>query len=210
MNVGRYVFRPLFIQRRVCMIELNNNQLIFSIEKLKSMNLSYYVINKFVENNVLKKLNRKNYENLNYTGDFNEFVYVNAFFSKGVICLISAASYYELTNIIPQSVDIAIYKKDNVRILPEWPNVSLYYYSKKRHNLGIKKVNVGNDFFYIYDIDKTVADIVYYREKIGIQETKEIIKNYLINKDKNLNSLVRYAKELGCYEVIKTYMEVLL
>ena len=192
------------------MFELNNDQMIFSIENLKSMNLSYYAINKLVENNILKKLNRRNYENLNYTGDFNEFVYVNAFFSRGVICLISAASYHELTTIIPQSVDIAIYKKDNVRILPEWPNVNIYYYSEKRHNVGIKKINVGNDFFYIYDKDKTLADIVYYREKIGIEETKEIIKNYLNNKDKNLNNLVRYAKELGCYEVIKTYMEVLL
>ena len=196
--------------RSDCMFELNNDQMIFSIENLKSMNLSYYAINKLVENNILKKLNRRNYENLNYTGDFNEFVYVNAFFSRVVICLISAASYHELTTIIPQSVDIAIYKKDNVRILPEWPNVNIYYYSEKRHNVGIKKINVGNDFFYIYDIDKTVADIVYYREKIGIEETKEIIKNYLNNKDKNLNNLVRYAKELGCYEVIKTYMEVLL
>ena len=196
--------------RSDCMFELNNDQMIFSIENLKSMNLSYYAINKLVENNILKKLNRRNYENLNYTGDFNEFVYVNAFFSRGVICLISAASYHELTTIIPQSVDIAIYKKDNVRILPEWPNVNIYYYSEKIHNVGIKKINVGNDFFYIYDIDKTVADIVYYREKIGIEETKEIIKNYLNNKDKNLNNLVRYAKELGCYEVIKTYMEVLL
>ena len=192
------------------MFKLNNDQMIFSIENLKSMNFSYYAINKLVENNTLKKLNRRNYENLNYTGDFNEFVYVNAFFSRGVICLISAASYHELTTIIPQSVDIAIYKKDNVRILPEWPNVNIYYYSEKRHNVGIKKINVGNDFFYIYDIDKTVADIVYYREKIGIEETKEIIKNYLNNKDKNLNNLVMYAKELGCYEVIKTYMEVLL
>ena len=95
-------------------------------------------------------LYRRNYENLNYTGDFNEFVYVNAFFSRGVICLISAASYHELTTIIPQSVDIAIYKKDNVRILPEWPNVNIYYYSEKRHKVGIKKINVGNDFFYIY------------------------------------------------------------
>ena len=196
--------------RSDCIFELNNDQMIFSIENLKSMNLSYYAINKLVENNILKKLNRRNYENLNYTGDFNEFVYVNAFFSRGVICLISAASYHELTTIIPQSVDIAIYKKDNVRILPEWPNVNIYYYSEKRHNVGIKKINVGNDFFYIYDIDKTVADIVYYREKIGIEETKKIIKNYLNNKDKNLNNLVRYAKELGCYEVIKTYMEVLL
>ena len=196
--------------RSDCMFELNNDQMIFSIENLKSMNLSYYAINKLVENNILKKLNRRNYENLNYTGDFNEFVYVNAFFSRGVICLISAASYHELTTIIPQSVEFAIYKKYNVRILPEWPNVNIYYYSEKRHNVGIKKINVGNDFFYIYDIDKTVADIVYYREKIGIEETKEIIKNYLNNKDKNLNNLVRYAKELGCYEVIKTYMEVLL
>ena len=94
--------------RSDCMFELNNDQMIFSIENLKSMNLSYYAINKLVENNILKKLNRRNYENLNYTGDFNEFVYVNAFFSRGVICLISAASYHELTTIIPQSVDIAI------------------------------------------------------------------------------------------------------
>ena len=61
------------------MFKLNNDQMIFSIENLKSMNLSYYAINKLVENNILKKLNRRNYENLNYTGDFNEFVYVNAF-----------------------------------------------------------------------------------------------------------------------------------
>ncbi|MCI5773016.1 MAG: hypothetical protein MR210_00460, partial [Erysipelotrichaceae bacterium] len=60
------------------MNKLDPNQMIYSIEDLKIMNLSYYLINKLVEQNQLEKINRKNYENLNFQGEFNEFVYVNA------------------------------------------------------------------------------------------------------------------------------------
>ncbi|MCI5773763.1 MAG: hypothetical protein MR210_04300, partial [Erysipelotrichaceae bacterium] len=117
---------------------------------------------------------------------------------------------YGLTNTIPQAIDIAIYKKDKIRSHPKWPIIDTYYYSYDRYHTGIKKIKVNNDFFHIYNIDKTVVDIVYYREKIGIEETKEIITNYLSTPEKNLNNFINYAKTLGCYEVIKTYMEILL
>ena len=71
---------------------LNNEKMIYSINELKKMNFTNYKINKMVDQGSLKKLNRSYYENANYTGDFNDFVFVSAYIPKGVICLMSAAS----------------------------------------------------------------------------------------------------------------------
>ncbi len=61
----------------------------------------------------------------------------------------------------------------------------------------------------IYDMEKTVVDIISYREKIGIEETKEVLINYLSKKDRNINKLMVYAKILGQEQILKTYLEVL-
>ena len=68
----------------------------------------------------------------------------------------------------------------------------------------------GNNRFRIYDIEKTVVDIVFYREKIGIEETKEVLTTYLHRSDRNLNRLIRYAEMLKCGDVMKMYLEVLV
>ena len=57
---------------------------------------------------------------------------------------------------------------------------------------------------------KTVVDIVSYREKIGIEETKEVLVTYLSRKDRNINRLLRYAELLKCSDIMKTYLEVLV
>lgn len=71
-------------------------------------------------------------------------------------------------------------------------------------------INENGQCLKIYGIDKTVVDIVYYREKIGIEETKEILLNYLNHKDRNLNLLYEYSEKLKCEKILKTYMEMLL
>ena len=67
----------------------------------------------------------------------------------------------------------------------------------------------GNRFA-IFDIEKTVVDIIYYRNKAGIEETGEIVRNYIKRPDRDLNRLYEYAKKLGCEKKVRTYMEVLL
>jgi hypothetical protein len=64
--------------------------------------------------------------------------------------------------------------------------------------------------FPIYDVEKTVVDILYYRNKVGIEETKEVLKNYLRNEERNLVKLRRYADALGCKKILGTYLEVLI
>lgn len=189
---------------------ISNDQMVFSIEELKDQGLSNYKINQLVSRGYLKKLNRKFYENAHYQGEESDFYYAYAYVPTGVVCLMSAAVYYNLTTYRTDAVDIAIPRKSRVSTLPDWPEIKLYYYTDNRYKLGIKMVSEGRNHFQIYDIEKTVTDIVFYRDKIGIEETKEILTNYLNRRDRKLNLLVQYAEQLKCGEIMQNYLEVLV
>ena len=94
--------------------------------------------------------------------------------------------------------------------MPAWPQLNVHHYTDERHELGVTMVREGKNEFLIYDIEKTVVDIVYYREKVGIEETKEILVTYLQRKDRNLNRLLRYAELMKCDKVMRQYLEVLV
>ena len=191
-------------------LKLPRDQMIFSVDELKKAGYSHYKINQLVEDGTLLKLNKKYYENIEYNGEESDFYYVQAYAPKGVVCLMSAASYYNLTTFRPDSVDVAIQRKAKISTMPDWPVLSVYYYADDRFKTGIETVQEGRNHFKIYDVEKTVVDIVCFREKVGIEETKEILVNYLRRKDRNLNRLLRYAEMLKCGEVMKTYLEVLV
>ena len=190
--------------------KLPEDQMIFSVEELKAAGFSHYKINQIVDDGTLLKLNKKYYENTNYQGEESDFYYVSAYAPKGVVCLMSAASYYNLTTYRPDSIDVAIQRKSKVSTMPDWPTLSVYYYADDRFEIGVKTIRDGKNQFKIYDIEKTVVDIVFFREKVGIEETKEILVNYLRRKDRNLNRLLRYAEMLKCGDIMKTYLEVLV
>ena len=189
---------------------LPEDQMIFSVDELKTAGFSYYKINRLVEDGMLLKLNKKYYENTSYQGKEFYLYYVTAYAPQGVVCLMSAASYYNLTTYRPDSIDVAIQRKARISTMPDWPALSVYYYADERFKTGIETVQEGKNQFKIYDIEKTVVDIVFFREKIGIEETKEILVNYLRRKDRKLNRLLRYAEMLKCGEIMKTYLEVLV
>lgn len=189
---------------------LPDDQIIFSIEELKEAGISHYKINQLVEEGTLQKLNKRFYENTKYRGEESDFYYVSAYAPKGVVCLMSAAAYYNLTTYRPDAVDVAIHRKSKISTMPDWPTLSVYYYADERYETGIRNVQEGKNQFKIYDIEKTVVDIVFFREKVGIEETKEVLVNYLRRKDRDLNRLLRYAELLKCSDVMKIYLEVLV
>ena len=193
------IYRPLSPERHF-----------YSITDLQEIGLSYYKINKMVEQRLLSKLNNKMYENTNFSGDDSDFAVAMAYAPKGVVCMLTAARYYGLTNYLPDAVDLAIERDMKVSTLPDWPRLHLWYFQPMRYETGIVTSQDESGAFRIYDIEKTVVDILYYRNKIGIEETGEILKNYLSRADRNLPVLHRYAEKLGCGKILGTYLEVLL
>ena len=189
---------------------LPEDQKIFSMQELKSKGFTQYKIGKLVDEGKLLKLNKSYYENAEYCGEESDFYYVEAYAPKGIICLLSAAVYYNLTTYIPVAVDVAIPRKAKVSTMPDWPQMNVHHYTDSRHELGITTVREGKNKFQIYDIEKTGVDIVFYREKVGIEETREILVTYLRRMDRNLNRLLKYAELMKCDKVMRQYLEVLV
>lgn len=186
------------------------NKKFITTAELKDMGYSYYKIGKLEEQGMLLRVNRSTYENLTYKGDENDFFSAEAFVPNGVICLMSAARYYELTNFLPDAVNVAIERKKKVNTLPEWPEIRIFYFDTSRMDLGVTEVRDGDNCFHIFDIEKTVVDIIYYRNKIGIEETSEVLRNYLKRRDRQIDRLYSYAKRLRCEKIVRTYLEVLV
>ena len=192
------------------MNEISENKKYITTAELREMSYSYYKISKLEKEGILSRINRNTYENLTYKGDENDFFSADAYVPDGVICLMSAARYYELTNFLPSTIDIAIDRKKKVTTLPKWPEIRIYYFDPNRMNVGVTEKRDGDNRFHIFDIEKTVVDIIYYRNKIGIEETSEILKNYLKRKDRKIDKLYSYAKQLRCEKIVRTYLEVLI
>ena len=189
---------------------LPEDQKIFSMQELQSMGFSQYKISKLVSEGKLIKLNKSYYENTAYHGEESDFYYTDAYAPKGVICLLSAAVYYQLTTFIPDAVDVAIPRKAKVSTIPDWPQMNFHHYTDDRHELGVTTIREGKNGFRIYDMEKTVVDIVFYREKVGIEETREILVTYLRRKDRNLNRLLKDAELMKCGKTMRQYLEVLV
>ena len=189
---------------------LPDDQKFFSMQELKNKGLSQYKIRNLVKEGKLIKLNKSYYENVGYRGEKSDFYYVSAYAPKGVICLLSAAVYYHLTTFIPDAVDVAIPRKTKISTIPDWPPMKIHYYTDDRYKLGVLRVREDKNEFRIYDIEKTVVDIVFYREKVGIEETREILKNYLYRKDRDLNRLLKYAELMKCDKVLRHYLEMFI
>jgi predicted transcriptional regulator of viral defense system len=97
---------------------------------------------------------------------------------SGVICLLSALSYYDLTTFQPSVVSMAIHQK-TWKPKIEYPPVEFYYFSTKQFNEGIDEIKINGHKVRIYCPEKTIADCFRYRNKRGIDVVKEGLSEYL-------------------------------
>jgi predicted transcriptional regulator of viral defense system len=192
------------------MYAISTTKKFITTDELKAMGYSYYKIKQLEADGLISRANKSTYENLSYNGDENDFLSAKAFVPSGVICLMSAARYYGLTTFLPDTVDVAIERKQKVSTLPDWPAIKLYYFDRVRMEAGVTEINECNETFRIFDVEKTVVDIISYRNKLGIEETAEILRNYVKRKDRQIDKLYNYSKLLRCEKIVRTYLEVLL
>ena len=74
---------------------------------------------------------------------------------------------------------------------------------------SVVKNNFGNDIP-IYDLERTICDLVRNRSQFEIQDFNNALKTYVSKSDKDLNKLMKYAKLFKIDKIIRQYMEVLM
>ena len=147
---------------------------------------------------------------LSDNNQFDAFLEAKLSIPDGVICLGTALSWYGLTTWDPPEIHIAIPKGRKIK-LPEYPPVKLFYFSGNFYNYGIADEEIeSGDVIKIYDREKTICDIVRYRNKIGIDIMKESLREYLKSNEINLNKLHKYSVSLKISSVLRQYLDVLI
>ena len=181
-----------------------------SSQELHEAGYSNYKIRQLVGAGELISVNRKWYENANYNGEINDFYAVSAYAKQGVICLISAAVYYELSSERQSQIEVAIPRNARIPESPDWPAMKFYRMTEPRYGMGIVEVQERGNSFRIYDKEKTVCDVIYHRNKMGFEPAMEVLKRYVQQPDRDINRLIAYSKRLQVETTIKQYLEALL
>lgn len=127
----------------------------------------------------------------------------------GVICLISALAYHEITTQIPHQIDVALDRGAEPPRL-EYPPINIYWFKGKAYKEGIKTYKIDGADVRIYSPEKTIADCMKYRNKIGMDVVLESLKIWRGRKDRDVNQLTHYARICRVEKVIRPYVESLL
>jgi predicted transcriptional regulator of viral defense system len=138
-----------------------------------------------------------------------DFVTVALKVPKGVICLISALAFHQMTTQIPHAIFLAIAANDQAPAL-RYPPLRLFWYSKTAFEDGVDAVDIDGTTVRIYSAERTLADCFKYRNKIGIDVCVEALNLYRRRGKMKLDKLENYAKLCRVERVMRPYMEAIL
>ena len=164
----------------------------------------HYHLQKMVESGEVYKLKRGLYKHPKYA-QLNPWQEVSLMYPKAVFCMHSACAFYDLTTYVPHTNHLAIENKQRL-VLADYPPVKLYYWSEKIFNQHI--INQGG--VKVYSLERAVCDTIKYDTQMGQDMVKEVVENYLQRKDRNIELLMKTAKEVSVYDKVYQIFSILL
>ncbi len=138
-----------------------------------------------------------------------DLVSVSLKIPNGVICLISALAYHEISTQVPHEVYVALERGTEAPRLNH-PPIRIFWFSKQAFTHGIQTHKIDSVPIRIYSPEKTIADCFKYRNKIGLDTAIEALKFYREKKHFQSEELMQFARVCRVEKVIRPYLEALL
>lgn len=123
----------------------------------------------------------------------------------GVICLISALSFHQITNEIPHEVYLAITTgKEKPKV--DFPPTRVFHFSPESYAAGIEEHVLDKVKIKIYSREKTIADCFKFRNRIGLDVALESLRQ-CISKGGSRKKILEFAGICRVEHVIRPYLE---
>lgn len=122
----------------------------------------------------------------------------------------TALFFHDLTDRTPSKYTVTVKTGYNPSKLKA-EGIQVYTIKKELHDLG--RIMMKTSFGYevpVYDMERTICDLIRNRSNIEIQIFQDAMKQYVRRKDKNLNTLNLYAKVFHVEKILRQYLELLL
>jgi len=138
-----------------------------------------------------------------------DLVTVAARVPNGVICLISALAFHELTTQIPHEVHVALPRGTKEPRL-DYPPMKIYRFSGKAFTEGVEIHELDGVSVRIYNPEKTLADCFKFRNQLGLDTVVEAVRFYRERRGIKVDDLMRYAEICRVRKTIRPYLEAIL
>ena len=128
---------------------------------------------------------------------------------NGVLCLISALAFHELTTQVPHRVQLALPITARSPRLTS-PPIQIHRFSHESFRNGIETHIIDGVSVRVYSAEKSLADAFKYRNKIGTDVAVEALRTYLRRPRPRLKELLSYARACRVEKIIRPYLEAIV
>lgn len=128
--------------------------------------------------------------------DFTEaqsWVEVAAKVPKGVLCLLSALVFHELTTQNPFEVWLAVPRNAH-RPKIEFVQTRVFRFAPPVYQAGIETHVISGVEVKVYSAAKTVADCFYYRHTVGLDVAIEALRDAFYRRKATIDEMLRFAE----------------
>ena len=127
---------------------------------------------------------------------------------SGVICLLTALRFHELTTQAPAEVWIALPEKARKPRL-DYPRLRVTRFSGPALAEGIETHRIEGVAVRLYSAAKTVADCFKYRNKVGIDVAVEALRDFSRRHRGGATELARFARICRVTRVMQPYLDAI-
>lgn len=170
-------------------------------------NIPKIYLTKLLNENKIERIGRGIY--IKKDDMIDEFTILQAKSKNAIFSNMTALYLHGLSNRIPINYDITVPFSYNGS-LQKQNNVNLYYCKRELLELGMIKYQLesGNDII-VYDIERTICDIIKNKNKLDSELFNKAIREYFYSNNKDNLKLYQYAKALKIEKKVNNTFEVL-
>ena len=142
----------------------------------------------------------------------DDFVLISSNSNRIIFSHQTALYLHDISDRTPNVFHISVPQGYNAsHIKNRYKDLQVHYVKKDLYEIGKTEIkSPQGNFIPVYDIERTICDIIIDREKIDKQIFTDAIKRYFKSPNKNLRRIIKYSRLFKIEDEIRKYMEVLL
>lgn len=184
----------------------DNNGIITS-QEVSKMGIPSIYITRLVKKGVLERIAAGIY--LSKNADYDEYYIFYLKNKKSVFSFSSALYLHDLTDRIPFHLEITLPNTYNSSHIDN--SVIIHKVIKKFYDVGrIMKETIYGNLVSCYDMERTICDIVRFRDKMDVEIFSKAVKFYVGHKDRDYHKLKEYAKIFNISRKINELLDVII
>lgn len=181
---------------------------IITTSEVEDLGINSRILTRMIERGIIERVARGIYISVDTIED--TYFTTQVICKKGIFSHETALYFHDLCDRTPIKFQLTVPSNYN-NISIKNSNYQFFYLKEELYDIGIieMKTPYGNKVK-VYDLERTICDIIRNKKKIEIALFTDAMKRYAERKDRNSIKLHKYAKIFNIEDEVRKYLEVLL